>query len=702
MKLLRFRVTGFRSVEDSGWIDTDEVTALVGTNESGKTNILLPLWKLNPAKDGEIDLLTDAPRKHYNTIRLQEPSPVFVSAVFDTGDALAEELAEKSGLPKEQMHAVEFSRRFDGLYRVKFPDAKPLRQIESSVLAKLLSEAEDEIKSASALKTEEALKTQLLAAIAEAKGVLPQEGKTAVIAAKIGELQGHLTAVNLENPPKTSAIVPRYQRLCEDVEKTKASLSTPHPDDRKELRELALTKIPKFVYYSNYGNLDSEIYLPYVIRNMTRKDLGAKEQAKARTLKVLFEFVKLSPEEILELGKDLKEPAPNQQPLTAEQIEAAAKRKKERSVLLQSASVDLTTSFREWWKRGNYRFNFEADGDHFRIWVSDDKRPEQIELESRSTGLQWFLSFYLVFLVERSDAHVDAILLLDEPGLSLHPLAQQDLSAFFDGLADTNQLMYTSHSPFLMDSDRLDRARKVYVAEDGTSKVTPDLSGGEGDIEKRGPGYAVHAALGLTVAESLLIGCEPVLVEGVSDQFYLSTIKTILIAAGKLKPGRELIFPPCGGTKGVKAVVSILGGRNEELPVALFDSDTQGKATLKALREGFYAADPDLVVETDTFCNVTSSEVEDLIPSALIIRELDRWQRSAEVPFGDVYKTGAAIVPQIETWAPTQKIELKLGWKVELAKRVKKKILADGYGSVPTDVLAGWEKLFAAFRPGRN
>ena len=49
MKLKKYQVTEFRSVDDSGWIETDDVTALIGTNESGKTNTLLPLWKLNPA-----------------------------------------------------------------------------------------------------------------------------------------------------------------------------------------------------------------------------------------------------------------------------------------------------------------------------------------------------------------------------------------------------------------------------------------------------------------------------------------------------------------------------------------------------------------------------------------------------------------------------------------------------------------------------
>jgi predicted ATP-dependent endonuclease of OLD family len=63
MRLLRFRVTKFRSVDDSGWIEMDAVTALIGTNESGKTNLLLPLWKLNPAKDGKISPTSDYPRK---------------------------------------------------------------------------------------------------------------------------------------------------------------------------------------------------------------------------------------------------------------------------------------------------------------------------------------------------------------------------------------------------------------------------------------------------------------------------------------------------------------------------------------------------------------------------------------------------------------------------------------------------------------
>src|SRR6266481_9534618 len=88
MKLLKFRVTNFRSVDDSGWIDVDEVSALIGTNESGKTNLLIPLWKLNPAKNGEISPIADYPRKQYHEIRAMDKKPIFITAEFYCADEL--------------------------------------------------------------------------------------------------------------------------------------------------------------------------------------------------------------------------------------------------------------------------------------------------------------------------------------------------------------------------------------------------------------------------------------------------------------------------------------------------------------------------------------------------------------------------------------------------------------------------------------
>lgn len=522
MQLKSFRVKQFGSVDDSGLIETDGVTALIGTNESGKSNLLLPLWKLNPARDGEVKPTADYPRKSYNDFRSMETKPVFIEATFTPDAELVQELATLCHSVPEAFEEIFFRRMFSGSYYITFPKAPTARTIKRDRIAAVLSAAASEINAITPLKIEEEAAARIKATVTKALADL--SAKENFLLSELAGLIALLPAV--DGVAKTSSIGPRYAQLQADVEVFRGELSAALPNDVKEARQLALKRIPSFVYYTNYGNLDSEIYLPHVIDNMSREDLGPKEQAKVRTLKVLFEFVGLKPEEILELGLDFKAPVGKDREPTADEIAAIAEKKKERSILLQSASTKLTKEFRSWWKQGEYRFRFEADGDHFRIWVSDDKRPEEVELEGRSTGLQWFLSFYLVFLVESRDSHAGAILLLDEPGTSLHPLAQKDLSAFFDGLSQSNQLVYTTHSPFLIDSDRLDRARKVYVAADGTTKATPDLREAEGDDKaQRASGYAVYAALGLTVAESLLLGCTVVVVEGTSDQMYLSAIK---------------------------------------------------------------------------------------------------------------------------------------------------------------------------------
>lgn len=114
---------------------------------------------------------------------------------------------------------------------------------------------------------------------------------------------------------------------------------------------------------------------------------------------------------------------------------------------------------------------------------------------------------YLVFLVESGGAHNGAILLLDEPGLSQHPLAQRDLFKFFEGLSATNQIFYTTHSPFLVDADMLDQVRKVYVAEDGSTKASSDLRHRNADPCGSGAASAIHSALNMSVPESLLLCC---------------------------------------------------------------------------------------------------------------------------------------------------------------------------------------------------
>ena len=377
-----------------------------------------------------------------------------------------------------------------------------------------------------------------------------------------------------------------------------------------ELNKAVLSAIPKFVYYSNYGNLSTKIYLPHVIKWLNGETISGIDinEDQVRTLRVLFDFVRLEPKEILELGKDPKilaiERTGNRivSP-TPEEIEKAEDDKEERSILLQSASGELTKKFKEWWKQGEYKFRFEADGDYFRIWVSDSIRTDEVGLELRSTGLQWFISFYLIFLVESQENHKNAILLLDEAGLTLHPLAQKDLSRFFDNLSVNNQIINTTHSPFIIDTTNIDRCRVVYMDENGFTVASSDLRQGADSLNEKSI-YAVHAAMGLSVSDILLQGCQNIIVEGPSDQHYLNAIKSFLIKEKLLAPKQEMVFVPSGGVKGVPGVVSILSGKTEDLPYVLVDSDTSGQDTVKKLSSGLYKDQKDRIIQVKDITNI--------------------------------------------------------------------------------------------------
>ena len=668
LKLRRFRTRNFRSVNDSGWVELDSVTALVGVNESGKSNLLLSLWKLNPARDGDIDPIADYPRDRYNEIRALEHKPVFITAQFAIDSELAAELATKTGLGADQFEIVQISRDFNGKYRFSFPECEVRRTLESDAFQGILAKGRDELSSVDALKTEGDLKDRMISAI---DGAISEVTEDSIDASGIASAQETLS-IDREAQAKTSKIGPIYEDLVTNVERELAKLKQPEPHRVDGVWKMIKPNMPEFVYYSNYGNLDSEIYLPHVIENLEREDLGMKEAAKSRTLKVLFEFVNLSPQEILELGQ---ETAP--QNITDAAIEADAERKKEREILLTSASTQLTGKFRDWWKQGDYRFRFDADGNHFRIWVSDDIRPEEIELEGRSTGLQWFFSFYLVFLVESSDSHEDTVLLLDEAGLSLHPLAQRDLSDFFENLS--NQIVYTTHSPFLMEPDALDQVRSVYIDDSGRTTVSPDLRSNPKIPTAHKSIYPVHVAMGLSVSDTFLIGCIPIVVEGVSDQRYLSAIKNYLVGWGRIKPRKDIVFLPAGGTgtKGVTAVVSIVTAKEEKLPRVLVDSDGPGHRLKKNLLSGTYSGESDRVKQVCDYGVVAEGEIEDLMPSAELSKVVTRYlprPAGSDEDFEEIVDSDKPIIPQIEAYCEKHDIELELGWKVDVATAFKSRL----------------------------
>lgn len=615
MKLQKFRVTNFRSVIDSGWVNCDEVTTLVGINESGKSNILLALWKLNPASGGAIDYLHDLPVTKLSDLRHKKKQTYFIEAVF-TLNTSAYDINDELGTDLSPETEISVKRNYEGSYLVNFPNEKTRKAID-----------------------------------------------------------------DLQKPAETA-----------DDAETESVLSF---DD---ITKTFVTYLPTFVYYSNYGNLTSRIYLPNAIKwlkgeKVTGVDL---KEDQVRTIRVLFDYVNLQPKEILELGYDATELAQrrsSEATPTPDEIKKAQEDKEQRALLLQSAGTKLTKEFREWWKQGEYKFRFSADGEYFYIWVSDDKRPEEVDLSLRSTGLQWFLSFYLVFLMECRGEHKDSVLLLDEAGLTLHPLAQKDLSAFFNKLSENNQIINTTHSPFIIDPENIDRCRVVYTDENGGTVVSDDLRKGSGAIGEKSI-YAVHVALGLTVSDVMLQGSRVVIVEGVSDQFYLSAIKGVLIREKRIAPQNEIVFAPSGGVRGVQGISGLISSKSDDLPIVVLDSDKSGHDFKNKLLKNLYNGSEDRVLSVQDFTDIENSEIEDLIPFDIISRSVDRLLGVQDEDDEFEPEEGKALVPQIEKYAMEHNIELKKGWKVDLARAFKKAIFGKKKKKVPDEYLDMWTKMF--------
>lgn len=584
MKLIKFRVKNYKTIDDTGWISIDQIGCLVGVNESGKTNVITALLKLNPVDSSiKINALLDYPRSKYSSDKDKLDDIEFIEALFEFSKPLS--------LSNEDSEAVE-----------TYKYLKVRKTYDESIYYYGINDINDE----------------------------ENEGK-------------ELNDTDLEE------------------------------------------ELPNFIYYASYASLDSELHLPTIISKMSRnEEMSEKSKNKVKTLKVLFDYIKLKPQDILNLGKETN-PGSTKSEST---IENESANKKEREILLDSAATKLTRDFKSWWKQGDYIFNFSVDGDYFRIWVSDNIRHDKIELESRSSGLQWFFSFFLIFMSEADHEHKNTIILLDEPGHTLHPMAQKDLSLFFNELATKNQLIYTTHSPFLVDAMNITQTKVVYFEDDGITQVSDDLQINKNMAKKSI--YPINSAIGLTVSDTMLIGCKPIIVEGVSDQIYMTFIKRFLMKIGEFMSSDELIFMPVGGTKNIKPVVSIISGRDSDLPFVIIDNDESGQTKKKSLEKDLYANEKDKILNINDFIikATKEAEIEDFMDVLEIEESFNREFRFEEDFVYDEADNNS-VVKQIESFCQKQDYKLCDGWKVLVARRYIQR------NKKPSDELINkWKELF--------
>ena len=685
MKLtaMRFRVLNYRNIDDSGWIPLERVTAFVGRNEAGKTALLKALHKFNPAIEESYNAQREFPRERFTSEYRDGGDWPVCRVEFELSAEFRKELGKRLNSAQIPQKAI-LTRYYDGSLEYEYDPEVSDDPVDASELVKALDVfAKGARRLAAPGQDQEEVTQTLRTQLAEwADGNKEAAGKLQDLRTEKGvELLGQVRhESNAQAKPVSADLVEALQGAVDDLLGRAETVPIP-----QQLDEAIEGELPVFIYFENYGILDSAVYLPRFL-----EDLAARpEEPRVRTINAMFKHVKLPAQEISDLGREeAAEAKAAGQPVTPEIVLRDQERKELRNVKLNSASLDISTRFSQWFGQRRHKIRYQADGPYFRIWVSDDRRPDvDIELESRSKGFQWFFSFYLVFLVESDEGHKDAILLLDEPGLHLHPMAQQELIAFFETLAEVNPLIYTTHSPFLIDGEHIHRIRPVTEDETGHSLISVDSW-----PKDRETIFPLQAAAGYAMVRGLFQHKKNVLVEGMSDYLYLHALNLHCHSLGREGLPDDIYITPCGGTKLVGHVASLFLGQ-EVRPVVLLDGDDAGRVRRDALMKELYAGYEKAVLMLSDVLGQEECDTEDIIGEATILPVLkDVTKKKVTLNQDDRGKGG--LVAQIKSAAERHSAELPEGWKPEVARRIVVEWSTTDPIDMPTEILDKAEALF--------
>jgi hypothetical protein len=282
----------------------------------------------------------------------------------------------------------------------------------------------------------------------------------------------------------------------------------------------------------------------------------------------------------------------------------------ERNQLANRASAVVTTELRRLWKDRQLKVRFNLDGEHFQTLISDPTAAFDVEvnLDERSRGLRWFFSFYITFSADTDGGRAsNAILLLDEPGLFLHIESQKDLQVHFEKDFE-NQIIYTTHSPFMIPIQTLDRLRTVNISEEIGTTVTNNPTG---DGRTLAP---IRAALGYYYADSLFLGPNNLIVEGVTDWWILEAVSKHFVNAGKLGLPQNLALPPVDGAPKVPNMVSMLTSQRLNVLV-LLDDEKQARMIRDEMVTSRLVREHQVIFVSDVFDSAKPAEadIEDLL-----------------------------------------------------------------------------------------
>lgn len=577
MQLKSFRVSNFRSIKDSGHIEVSRITALLGRNESGKSNLLRGLHSLNPL-DGfkALDPIKNFPRDR----RLEECTDLtdVVHSTWELDDDDKAELLEV--LPRAtEVTKVEIGRKYNGDHRyIVFPELTAIAFDEAEIKSKIKKVAAGMRAKAS---DENALEAAADAFEAKASVTKVRETWATDFAAAAKAARTALATADAE-------LTDTQEGILDGLEELGASIAGDE-EAQKNARNWAVGAMPKFFYLDDYPELDGHQDVAAYLHRKAHNQLTDAD----RNFEKLCKVAGLKPEKLQEL----------QQKGDAEQ----------RNQLANRASAVVTGEVKRLWKDRELKIRFNLDGNHFDTLISDPTATYDVEvnLNDRSRGFQWFFAFYVTFAADTDGGKVaNAILLLDEPGLYLHAKSQGDLLKHFEDDFD-NQILYSTHSPFMVPTHRLDAVRTVNIADKVGTTVTNNPTGDAKTL------FPLQAALGYDLSQSLFVGPNNLVVEGVTDFWIISAVSSYLSDAGKTALSSDLTLTPAGGAQKVSYMVALLTSESLNVLV-LLDLEKESEATKNELLKAKLVREQNVVFVAEAFDPAPGeADIEDLLDPAV-------------------------------------------------------------------------------------
>lgn len=251
----------------------------------------------------------------------------------------------------------------------------------------------------------------------------------------------------------------------------------------------------------------------------------------------------------------------------------------QKKIINEKLKKHIGNKFNDFYKQSVLDLSFDVDNKNLRFIFSTDE--SNTVYSERSTGFKWFFCMFLTMQSQIENTK-DLIILIDEPGVYLHVNAQKELLKWFYDYTDNtgNQIIYTTHSPYMLDKENMLSVRGIEKNEDGISRIINKIYSGSKRKTVSETFTPVTEVIGMKLSDNIGINTSGInlLVEGVSDYQYIVGMKD------KLEIGDEINIIPCMGATSIMNLVPLFIGWGLEFKI-LLDGDNEGKGVKKKLKK---------------------------------------------------------------------------------------------------------------------